>query len=829
MSRPESPPRRRRRRWPVVAAAVLTAVPVAIVVGVWLFLRGSLPALDGRLPADVNAPVEVSRDGLGAVTVRGAERGDVAWATGFAHAQDRWFQMDLLRRAGAGELAALLGPRLVAIDRQRRIHRFRKRATEALATVPPAQRLLLDRYVAGVNAGLAALSARPFEYALLRAQPVPWQAADSLLVVYAMYFDLQDDQMARLLSRGLLRDHGTTAGQLAALLPEASAYDAPLDAPAITAPSPPLPASAPAWWGPPASSPGADRTASIEPTDAALATGSNDAAISGTRSATGAAIVSVDMHLALRLPNFWYRTVLEVGARDAPAASRTRLVGMTLPGTPLLVVGSNGRVAWGFTNSYSHALDLVELDLDPSAPTRYRTSGEAWSTLRSVDERIDVAGTPAETLHVEESEMGPVRRWGGKAYAVRWVAHDPGAASMTFVAMESAATVDDALAAGEAAGLPAQNLIAGDAAGRIGWTVAGPLPDRRTGFAATFPRAASAPAGDAQDWRAFATTHPRIVDPPSGQLSTANGRQLAGDDASRIGDGGFDLGARGRQLRDGLAALGAKTDEAGVYGTMLDDRALYLAPWRDRLLRALAKAPADAASATQRAEFERVVASTWTGRASVDSAAYTLTRAWIGALYRRLFGSIDETLRAVDAEASFARATPRWPAVVARLLDERPPGWLPAGARDWHEVELAAVDDAAADVLAGIGVAGATGDRPARLADARWGRRNTARIAHPLATALPLASHWLAAPADELPGDSHMPRVSAPSFGQSERLVVSPGHEETGLFAMPGGQSGHPMSPWFLAGHAAWAGGNRVPLLPGPAVHTLTLIRSTPP
>ncbi len=813
MKRPESGPRR-RRRWPAIAAGVLTAVPVAIVVGVWLFLRGSLPTLDGRLPADVHAPVEVLRDGLGAVTVRGAERGDVAWATGFTHAQDRWFQMDLLRRAGAGELAALLGPKLVAIDRQRRIHRFRRRAEEALATMPPAQRLLLDRYVSGVNAGLAALSARPFEYALLRTRPVPWQAADSLLVVYAMYFDLQDDQMARLLSRGLLRDHGTTAAQLAALLPDASVYDAPLDAPAIASPAAALPASAPAWWGPPASSPGASRTAAMERADAALATGSNDAAISGTRSATGAAIVSVDMHLALRLPDIWYRTVLEIGAAGAAAAARTRLVGMTLPGTPLLVVGSNGRVAWGFTNSYSHVVDLVELDLDAKEP------------LRVVDERIEVAHAPAETLHVEESDIGPVRRWGGKAYAVRWVAHDPGAASMTFVAMESAATVDDALAAGEAAGLPAQNLIAGDTTGRIGWTIAGPLPDRRTSYAATFPRAASAPSGDVRGWRAFAASHPRVVDPPSGQLSTSNGRQLAGDDAARIGDGGLDLGARGRQLRDDLAALGARTDEAGVYGTMLDDRALYLAPWRDRLLRALA---ADGAPSAQRAEFERVVASTWTGRASVDSAAYTLTRAWLGALYRRLFGRLDETMHAVDSEASFARATPRWPAVVARLLDEHPSGWLPAGARDWHAVELAAVDDAAADVLAGIGVAGAKGEQPARLADARWGRRTTARIAHPLAAALPLASRWLAAPADELPGDSHMPRVSAPSFGQSERLVVSPGHEETALFAMPGGQSGHPMSPWFLAGHAAWADGGRVPLLPGPTVHTLTLAPANTP
>ena len=111
----------------------------------------------------------------------------------------------------------------------------------------------------------------------------------------------------------------------------------------------------------------------------------------------------------------------------------------------------------------------------------------------------------------------------------------------------------------------------------------------------------------------------------------------------------------------------------------------------------------------------------------------------------------------------------------------------------------------------------------ARLAEQTWGRRNTLRARHPLSRALPALAGLLDLPAEPLPGDSDMPRVQAPSHGASERLVVSPGREEKGLFHMPGGQSGHPLSPWYRKGHEAWAHGEATPFLPGPAVHTLTL------
>ncbi|MEO8524271.1 MAG: penicillin acylase family protein [Caldimonas sp.] len=807
--------RGRARRGFVAVAWLLLVLVIAAAIGVYAFMRASLPILDGQVTAaGLRAPVTVTRDALGVATLHGSERYDIAFATGYLHAQERFFQMDLLRRAGSGELAALLGNALLPVDRERRIHRFGARAGPALAALPEAERAMLERYAAGVNAGLEALAARPFEYAVLRATPRAWRAEDTLLVVWAMYFDLQDDQLHRVWSRGWLRDNGTSPEQLAFLLPTSSTYDAPLDAATIDEAAAPMPATPPAWFARPMKA----KVAAADMEEIGNAeVGSNNWVVAGSRSKSGAAIVANDMHLVLRLPNLWYRAAIELETAGAPLR---RLVGVTLPGTPAVVAGSNGQVAWGLTNSYGAYVDLLELELDPKDPTRYRMAAgvagapaDGWGLLRTVDERIAVAHGADEILLVQETAFGPVWERGGRRYAVHWVAHDPGAVNFAPLAFEQAANVGEVLAIAQRAGFPAQNLVAGDAAGHIGWTIAGALPGRSATWASTFPAPAASAA--THTWTALAgpTAHPRVIDPASGQLVTANSRQLGGAGSEAIGDGGADLGARQRQLRDDVTALGAGVDEAGIYGVGLDDRALYLAPWRDRALQALA-GDTDAAAHPRRDEFKHLLESTWTGRASVDSVAYRLTRGFVGSLYLRLFGSVDDTMRAADKQAGFSRATARWPAVIARLLDEKPPGWLPAGSASWQAVQLAAIDD----TIESIEKEGAP------LAEATWGKRNTVRIVHPMAAALPLGARWLAAPADQLPGDSHMPRVAAPDFGQSERLVVSPGREASGVFNMPGGQSGHPLSPNFLGGHADWVAGRATPLLPGAVAHTLNFV-----
>ena len=794
----------RGRIWAGRIALAVLAILVLTALGVWLFLRASLAQLDGtQHAAGLQGAVTVARDAHGVPLISGASRLDVAYATGYVHAQERYFQMDLLRRVAAGELSELFGARALPLDRAHRLHRFRARADAAVLALAPADRQLLERYVAGVNAGLNALSARPFEYALVGLPPRAWSASDSLLVVWAMYFDLQGGLEARELARGWLRDH-SSAEQLAFLTPESTSWDAPLDAPQITAAAvQPIPAAAPAWWG---RAPQADaaKVASAEFIDSV---GSNNWAVAGTRSADGAAIVSDDMHLGIQLPGIWYRAALQFP--DARGAMR-RVVGVTLPGAPFVVVGSNGHVAWGFTNSYGDYADLIALDSDPAHPGQLRTQS-GWETPQLHEETIVVKGAPAEKLQVRETSLGPLREAMGHTYAVHWTAHTAAAVNLNISKLELADTLDQALALAPTFGMPAQNFVGGDDQGNIGWTVAGPLPRRAaTGVASTFPLTVDDAAGQ---WTGWLTPdeYPQVRNPPSGQLATANARQLDGAGAALIGDGGFDLGARVHQVRDDLTALGAKTDVKGVYSTTLDDRAVFMSAWRDRAIATLDAAAV--AGQPQRTEALRLLKNNWTGRASVDSVAYRIAQGYEHALYDILFEGVNGELAKLDPKASMAAVSARWPVLVARLLDEQPAAWLPPGQASWHALQLAAIDRTIADMT--------KDGQP--LSAATWGQRNTAAIMHPMASAIPLLGRWLMAPADQLPGDSNMPRVAGRNFGQSERMTVAPGHEEQGVFNMPGGQSGHPLSPYFLAGHEDWVAGTATPLLPGAATHTLTL------
>ena len=788
------------RRWVRRTGVTLTALLILLGGAAWLFLEASLPHLDGQVRAGgLKAPVVVERDALGVPTITAGDRTDLAYATGYVHAQDRFFQMDLLRRAAAGELAALFGSAALPFDRSHRQHRFRARAEAALAGLPAADRALLDRYVAGVNDGLGALGAWPFEYGVLRSRPEPWRAEDSLLVGWAMYFDLQGN-FGRKVGRAWLQARSTPE-QLAFLLPRSSRWDAPIDAPAIAEPQPPIPETAPDWYGRPAR-----RAVDAGILDTAV--GSNNWAVAGGRTQHGSAIVADDMHLAIQLPNTWYRAVLIY--RDAEGARR-RLVGVTLPGLPALIAGSNGHVAWGFTNSYGDYLDLVELQRDADDAARFRTTG-GWAPIQRFDEHIAVKGGAGETMPVFETPLGPVWQVGGKAYAMHWIAHEPGAVNFGLLALERADDLASLQEAANRAGMPAQNIVAGDATGNIGWTIAGPLPDRRWQFAASFPYS-STDAALGWQGRRDPADYPRLVNPPSGQLWTANARQLAGPQYDLLGDGGADLGARALQVRDDLKRLG-RTDEQGVYSISLDDRAVFVAEWRDRALAALTDAALR--GHPERAEFRRLLQDGWTDHASVDSVGYRLAHDYMAELYQQLFGSLDETLaKEFGAGASSMRgANSRWAAVLARLDDEKPQGWLPKGKADWQEVELAAVDG----VIANLTADGMSLDK------ASWGARNRARVMHPFARILPMLRFWLAAPADPLPGDNNMPRVAGANFGQSERMVVAPGHEDLGIFNMPGGVSGHPLSPYFLSGHEAWVRGLPTPLLPGPAQHTLTFV-----
>ncbi len=796
-------------------AALLVLALVVAVTG-WGLLRGSLARLEGRCAmGGLAAPVAVERDDLGVPRLAATSRDDAMQALGYLHAQDRFFQMDLMRRSAAGELAELLGPALRSADRDVRRHRFRARLEAEVARLDPPSRALLDAYTAGVNAGLADLRARPFEYLALRQHPQAWRPVDSLLVVAAMYLDLGMSTFDTDLAAGRVRE-ALPPALAALLLPAAGAWDAPLqdgslpppavptveqmrEASGVVAPASPTVAMAVAPATDEAHVPAHDRA------------GSNNWAVAGRLTRHGGALLANDMHLGLGLPNTWYRAAFVVGGAVA-GPDTMRLVGVTLPGVPGLIAGSNGHVAWGFTNAYADWLDLVVLEVDPADSNRYRTPA-GWDTLRTCAEVIRVAGAAPETLRVRESQWGPV--WahdgGGRPLALRWSAHDTGAINLKLLDLATARTVDDAVALAPQLGMPGQNLVCADQGGRVAWTIASRLP-HRVGWGGRWP-VSFADGSCRWDGWVDAASQPRVVDPPEGLLWTANNRVAAGEGLRVAGDGGYGLGARAAQIRDDLRAL-SRPDEKDLLGVQLDDRAVMLEQWRQAELASLARVPAatDGEVAQRRARFAQLARDSWDGRASTGSIGYRLVRNVTSALLDIVYADLTAPCRR-DGRAFDARDLPLRHAVVWELLAARPAHLVPKPHADWDQAVAAAVDTAMARMVA-------TGKPESAWT---WGMRNRANIVHPLALAVPQLRRWLAAPATQLPGDSNLPRVQSPTSGASERLVVSPGREAEGLFHMPGGQSGHPLSPYFLAGHQDWEQGRPTPLLPGPARHRLRL------
>ena len=513
-------------------------------------LTQSLPRLDGELVlAGLAEPVRIERDALGVPKLIAANRRDLALATGFVHGQERFFQMDMLRRSAAGELAAILGSFAVPLDERVRLHRFRSVARNNLEALAPEDLDLLQAYTDGVNAGLAALRSRPPEYLALRADRAPWLPEDSVLVTLAMFITLQDDHGRRESSRGLMRDL-LPEELYEFLVPAGTEWDAPIAGPALPGPPPPGPEVFDLRaTQPPAS---ARTTGGLVPDHDAVPAGSNNWAVAGTHTADGGALLANDMHLGHGMPNIWYRATLSVES-TVPTESLS-VTGVTLPGTPTVTVGSNGRVAWGFTNSHGDWLDLVLIETDADDENRYRTPN-GWLPFERYHEPIEVKGSDPVEFEVVSTIWGPIvdRDYRNRPRALRWVAYDRGAANVALLEMERARDVDEAMAIAARTGIPTQNVVLADASGRIAWTLMGPLP-RRVGFDGRFP---TSWADGNLRWDGWLEPreYPRVVDPETGRIWSANNRIVGAPMLDRIGDGGFNLGARAGQIRDNLLQL----------------------------------------------------------------------------------------------------------------------------------------------------------------------------------------------------------------------------------------------------------------------------------
>ena len=778
--------------------STLGVLIVAAAIAIAAFLRGSAPQLHGTVKlAGLSAPATVTRDTLGVPTITAASQDDAARVVGFLHAQDRFFQMDLMRRLAAGELAALVGPAAVKVDEAHRLFRLRAVAREVLAEATPRQRAAFDAYAAGVNAGLGALKTRPFEYAILGQRPQAWRPEDSVLVIFAMYFDLQDAYDRRASGLALMRS--TLPKPLFEFLnARGSRWDAPMVGPPFA--TPPIPSANAvnlrSW-------PAADFAGSdANPLPPREIVGSNSFAVDAAHSADGHAILANDMHLGLAVPNIWYRAQLNYRAADGTPVSVT---GVTLPGLPIVVVGSNGHVAWGFTNSYGNWAALIKLHLEPGDPNKYLAPA-GWQPFTHHQEIIRVAGHKSAVVRVTDTIWGPVlgKDRNGILRVVHWMADDPSATNAELGNMAKAQNIHQAMAVANRAGMPEQNFLVADSAGHIAWTIAGRIPVR-SGYDPDFPAYWDKPGVGWSGWLP-PEQYPRIVDPADGRLWTANARVVDGAMLTEIGDGGYDLGARAQQLRNDLMAREQFTPTE-LLAIELDDRAVFLARWRGLLLRLLT--PATLKGHPRRSQFQRYVEN-WGGRAAVDSVGYRLVRDFRERVEQTVFGALTAPCRKIDPKFDYRVLTQREGPLWA-MVTQQPANLLDPKYQTWDELLLAAVDQIVEKLwLPGSGLSTRT-----------WGQHNTVRIRQPLSRGLPFLSRWLDMKPVELPGDANMPRVQGVSFGASERMDVEPGDEQKGIFEMPTGESGDPLSPFYRDSQPAWENGEATAFLPGASVYKL--------
>ena len=600
-------------KWFKWGAAALLVLLLGLAAVLWFYAQRVLPLTQGELALPgVAAPVRIERDVHGIPTVHAQSLRDAAFGLGVAHAQDRLWQLETQRRIGAGRLAEVFGPAALPTDRFLRHLGVRRAATAQWAQLSASSRALLQTYADGVNAVLQTqLRALPPEFLLLGIEPEPWEPVDSLAWSIMMSWDLGGNW-----SKELLRL------RLALVLPVSRINELlppyPGEAPRVTGSeglladyarffrSLGLGSAAPktaaagqdeasglaAAWG---------RLPDIAPPSGVEGVGSNNWVLAGSHTSTGTPLLANDPHLKLNAPALWYLARLVVppaqgaAGTDEAVARGLRVAGATLPGLPLVVLGQNADVAWGFTNTGPDVQDLYIEQVDPDDPGRYRTP-EGWAAFETRSDTLRVKGQPDVALTLRHTRHGPVISDAGVTsdlldgsagsppppwvLALRWTGldadTDPVAVGLGFM---QARSVDEFVAVSRGWVAPMQSMVVADRSGRIGMVAPGRVPLRRADH--ELQGLVPAPGWEARfDWVGWVPVGetPRELDPPRGWIATANQKIVAADYPHYITE---DWGLPFRQQRieqrlasqprhslDDLAALQADVRSLAVAGLL---------------------------------------------------------------------------------------------------------------------------------------------------------------------------------------------------------------------------------------------------------------------
>ncbi len=793
-------------RWLIrLSAAALLLVGAAAVL-VYYFASRSLPDYgETRRVPGISAPVEIVRDTANVPHVFGASDRDVYFALGYVHAQDRLWQMTMLRRTVQGRLSEVFGERTLAVDELIRRLDLYGAATQSVAAQDDATRSALEAYAAGVNAWISIVNAEAKgrgapEFFLFSNEIAVWQPADSIAILKLMALQLSTHLETEVLRARLSLLSPDWAEDLMPAVP----------GPGVAA-LPPYAALMPGTRP--------ERTAMhipsgpLSPFPARAFAGASGAwAAAPARSAAGGSLLANDPHLGLTAPGIFYLARLELASGG--------VIGGTIPGIPAILTGRNANLGWGLTSSYLDDQDVYVEELNPADPTRYRTP-EGWKPFRTERVIIEVKDAPPVTLTLRWTENGPVLPGThydlgsvtppGHVAALAWTALDPADTTMTAaIRTMGARTIADAIAAGELFVAPAQNVILADRTG-VAIVTVGAIPDRdpRHQSQGRLPTPGWIPENRWRGYLPFAE-NPRVVAPGSGIVGNTNNKVTDRPFPYHLS---FDWGdtSRIQRLTRLMQEREVHTRESFIAAQLdtVSPDARTILPLIGRDLWFTGEAAPEGTPERLRQRALEVLAE-WDGEMSEHLPEPLIYAAWARALQGRLIR--DELGPLAD---SFAQVEPLFIERVYRDVD---------GAARWCDIMQSGPTETCTDIarLALDDALVYLSDRFGPNVESwRWGDVHEATHDHPVLGDTPILGWFVNIRQSTSGGDDTLMRGRLSGFephpfqnvhGAAYRGVYDFGDPDSSVFVISTGQSGHPLSRHYDDMSDLWRRGEYIPM-----------------
>jgi penicillin amidase len=804
-----------RRLWPRLVLGLFLAILLILAGAAAYFYsvaRSALPQLDGTISVSgLAAPVDVIRDPRGVPTLDAASLDDLFFAQGYVTAQDRLWQMDIMRRFAAGDMAEIAGPALIDHDREQRILGLRTVAEKAVASLSARDRSYFEAYTRGVNAFMSShLDRLPVEFRLMGYRPRSWVAEDSMVIGARLIQDLNHGTYKSALQHEkILSKLGPEL--TADLYVNTSWHDRPPSAKnhRIEELKPQdkddedddeMDSGADSNIAHNDSAKGLNANVPGRP---ALVPGSNNWTVSGVHTVTGKPMLSNDMHLNHQMPNLWYEAHLHAGDYD--------VVGVTLPGLPFVIVGHNQRIAWGFTNVGPTVEDLYVEEFNEQG--RYKAPAESsaknaapeWRTPEHRTEIIHVKNQKAAILDVVVTRHGPIITdlipGETRKIALKWTIYD--SLHNPFFDIDSAQNWDEFLKALASWDSPAQNAMYADVDGHIGYHATAHVPIRKAGDGG-LPVSG---ADDEHEWTSYIPFDklPSVYDPPEGVLATANGRITPNKYPYSVSTE-WDAPWRTERIYRVLES-GTKFSAADMLSLQTDVYSAFDRFCAERFVYALDHAK----NLSQRAQQARDLMRDWDGRLTTDSAAATLENRSQAELRRLLLeaklgpapktptpGKQAANANALDWTDYQWFMSSIW---LENILTKQPKRWLPQGYENYDAVLAAAVE--AAVILPSA---------PQDLSQWRWGQFAPIEIENPVLSRLPLVGRWTGPGLHDQSGGSYTVKQVHRTFGPSERYTADLSNLDQSTLNTVTGQGGNFLSPYYMDQWKAWYEGTTFPL-----------------